>query len=181
MADPVKPAAASPLASASAWYLSMLEREAALAGRQAPAALMAEHLILTLGRDQQARADVPMTLAVSSRLSDCSVTLNALSGETLSWYLDVLATGGDQGMPEPAALALATAVAEPPPDAVLAVSGYETMAGRCFYRARWKHVVDGIPVEGDYIEVLVNGRHQKVFALSRVWHQPRVGKGAQEL
>ncbi len=181
MADQGKSAAASPLASANAWYLELLEREAALVGRQAPAALMAEHLVLSPASGHSARAGAPMTLAVNSRLSDCSVTLNAVSGETLSWYLDVLATGGTETMPEDAALALATTVAQPPEDAVLSVSGYETMADRTFFRARWSHVVAGIPVEGDFIEVLINGKHQKAFAMSRIWRQPRVGKGAQEL
>jgi len=163
---------------ASAWYLDLLEREGAAAGRPVQAAQLGEHLKL------QARgpvaAGVPTTYAVYSRLSDCSLRLNALNGETISWYLDVLASGGTEAMPPDAALALATQVAQPPADAVPDGAGYETMAGRCFFRARWRHVVNGVPVEGDYIEVLVNGKHQKAFSLSRVWRDPRIGRGAVE-
>ncbi|WP_418315126.1 hypothetical protein [Piscinibacter sakaiensis] len=180
MAD-ATPAAPAPLDSANTWYLALLEREAALAGKDFDAAEAAEWLLLSPAGGQTASAGAPMTLAVNSRLSDCSVRLNARSGETLSWYLDVLATGGSEAMPADQALALAIEVAQPPDDAVLASSAYETMADRCFFRARWDHVVGGIPVEGDYIEVLINGQHRKAFALSRIWRQPRVGKGAQEL
>ena len=163
---------------ASAWYLGLLEREAAAAGRPVQAAQLGAHL--KLQAQGPVAAGMPTTYAVYSRLSDCSLRLNALNGETISWYLDVLASGGTEAMPPDAALALATQVAQPPADAVLDGAGYETMAGRSFYRARWRHVVNGVPVEGDYVEVLVNGKHQKAFSLSRVWREPRTGRGAVE-
>ena len=83
-------------------------------------------------------------------------------------------------MPVDAALALASQVAELPADAVADGAGYETMVGRCIFRARWRHVVAGMPVEGDYIEVLVNGKHRRAFSMSRVWREPRLGLGAIE-
>lgn len=181
MADSNSAAPQSPLAAANSWYIALLEREAAAAGKPFDAAEMAEMLILSPASGHGAATGSPMTLAVNSKLSDCSVRLNAVSGETLSWYLDLLATGGSEAMPADEALALAAELAQLPADAVLSASGYETMAGRCFFRARWNHVVAGIPVEGDYIEVLINGQHRKAFALSKIWREPRVGKGAREL
>jgi hypothetical protein len=177
MADPSDTAAAA-ADPATAWYLGLLEREAGAAARPVKASELADHLQL---RPQgAAMPGSPTTYAVVSKLSDCSVRLNALSGDTISWYLDFLATGGTEAMPPDAALALATEVAQPPDDAVPAGAGYETMADRCVFRARWRHVVAGVPVEGDYIEVLINGKHQKAFSLSKVWREPRVGRGAIE-
>jgi hypothetical protein len=103
-----------------------------------------------------------------------------MTGETISWYIDALASGGNESMPTDAALALAAQVGQPPADAVLDVAGYETMAGRCSFRARWRHVVAGMPVEGDYIEVLVNGKHRRAYSLSKVWREPRLGSGPIE-
>ena len=177
MAEPTDRSAPS-TDPASAWYLGLLEREAAAAGRPVQAAQLGEHLKLqALG---PVAPGTPTSYALYSKLGDCSLRLNALNGETISWYLDVLASGGNESMPPDAALALATQVAQPPADAVPDGAGYETMAGRCFFRARWRHVVNGVPVEGDYIEVLVNGKHQKAFSLSRVWREPRTGRGAIE-
>lgn len=180
MADAPAPSA-SPIERATTWYLAMLERERSAAGRPVSAADLGEHLRLRPTEGASVQDGSPMTLGVYSRLSDCSIRLNATTGDTISWYLDFLAVGCDASMPPSDAVALATQVAEPPADAVLDESGYDIVATRSFFRVRWKHVRDGIPVEGDYIEVLINGKHRKAFALSKVWREPRVGAPPQAL
>ncbi|MEO8280517.1 MAG: hypothetical protein ABI564_12555 [Ideonella sp.] len=181
MADQTPANAGTPIERANAWYLLFLERESLAAGRPANASDLGEHLQLAPVGGKTAQDGAPIPLAVYSRLSTCSIRLNATTGETISWYLDFLALGCDASMPPADAVALATQVAEPPANAVLDESGYDIMAGRSFFRARWKHVLDGIPVEGDYIEVLINGKHRKVFSLSKVWRDPRVGAPPQSL
>jgi len=49
------------------------------------------------------------------------------------------------------------------------------LTDRTFFRARWSHSEQGLPVEGDYIEVLVNGRFRKAFSLNKVWRVPNLG------
>ncbi len=169
----------SPIERANAWYLQFLERESLAAGRPVSGGALGEHLRLGPSDGKSTGNAAPLTLGVFSRLSACSIRLNATTGETISWYLDFLAIGSDGTMPASEALTLATQVAEPPAEAVLDESGYDNMAGRNFFRARWKHVRDGLPVEGDYIEVLINGKHRKVFSLSKVWREPRVGAAPQ--
>lgn len=174
-------ASKSPVERANAWYLQFLERESVAAGRPVSATDLGEHLRLGPTDSQSTGDGAQLTLGVHSRLSACSIRLNATTGETISWYLDFLAIGCNGTMPAGDALTLATQVAEPPAEAVLDESGYDNMAGRNFFRARWKHVRDGLQVEGDYIEVLINGKHRKVFSLSKVWREPRVGAAPQSL
>ncbi len=181
MADQNTGSTGSPIERANAWYLLFLERESVAAGRPANASELGEHLQLGPVGDTGAKDGAPMAFGVYSRLSACSIRLNATSGDTISWYLDFLSLGCDRSMPPADAVALATQVAEPPADAVLEESGYDIVAGRSFFRVRWKHVIDGIPVEGDYIDVMINGKHRKVFSLSKVWRVPRVGAPPQSL
>ena len=177
MVDPAN-RSSTPADPASQWYLGLLEREAALVGRNVRASQLADYLRLL--PEGSVGAGAPASYALFSKLGNCSVRLNALTGETISWYIDALASGGNESMPTDAALALAAQVGQPPADAVLDVAGYETMAGRCSFRARWRHVVAGMPVEGDYIEVLVNGKHRRAYSLSKVWREPRLGSGPIE-
>jgi hypothetical protein len=85
--------------------------------------------------------------------------------------IDVL-DHSNESMPTAAALELATQDAQPPETAVLSQSGYENAGGRVFFRALWDHVHSGIPVERDYIQVLINARAPKAFSWSRHWHEP---------
>ncbi len=182
MADiPTTPAMApaGALEAAQRWFIALREREMAARGQPLPPGVLAQHLTLALADGQPAQHGTPMRLGLQSRFSDCTVRLNARDGALVSWYIDALAQGGHDLWPAPDALALATAVAQPPAQAVLSEHGYETMADRCFYRARWTHVEAGLPVEGDYIEVLVNGKFRKAFSLARRWREVRLGQAPQ--
>ena len=44
-------------------------------------------------------------------------------------------------------------------------------AGQPVFLARWHHRHEGIPVERDFIQVMINGRTRKAFALHRLWHE----------
>jgi hypothetical protein len=113
-------------------------------------------------------------------LTKYSIRLNATHGETISWYVDFLAQHGDESLPVDTALAIASATASPPPEAILETSAYDSAGGRTIFRARWKQVHNGLPVEDDFIEVLVNARAKKAFACTRFWHVPAPGAPAVE-
>ena len=104
------------------------------------------------------------------RTSDYSVKLNAEDGVLLGWYFDLLAEDGGNTISAPDAQRAAEQAAEPPADAVLAYARYEEVAGRPIFVAHWNHVVQGVPVERDYIHVYVNGKSGRVFGLFRKWH-----------
>jgi hypothetical protein len=104
------------------------------------------------------------------RLSDYSTTYNAVTGEQMSWFFDVLRNDAVPGADAEACLAAAHEVAKPPDDAVLMTSVFETQGGDTVFIARWEHVHDGTPVETDFIQVLVNPRTAKPFAHHRKWH-----------
>lgn len=163
--------------AAERWYFALLQREVAASG--SPDAAVHLRHFLRARPAGNARAGGPMLLDLQQRITECDLRLNRNTGELMSWYLDFLAVHGDQSMPAEEALKLAEQVAKPPSGARLESSGYETMADRCFYRARWSHVDQGLQVEGDYIEVLVNGKFKKVFSLSRIWRVPNLGRQAE--
>jgi hypothetical protein len=72
-------------------------------------------------------------------------------------------------------LKLAEQVAAPPKEAKLESSGYETVGPRTIYRARWVHFEQDMRVEGDFIEVLINGKNKQVFSFTKMWRTPKVG------
>lgn len=112
-----------------------------------------------------------VSFGVYQRLSDYSGGYNASNGEQVSWYFSALRPDSDNSLPEEEALEIATAIAKPPADAVLQESRYDEQAGTIYYMARWQHRVRRIPVERDFIQVLVNGGTKKPFALHRFWHE----------
>jgi hypothetical protein len=169
---------ASPGESAAAiaerWYMDLLRREVAAKGPPEAAEHVSHFISTSLEVGTPDQFGTPLRLALWQSVSECSVRLNRVNGELISWYLDFLAKEGDTSMPKDEALKLATATASPPQQAKLVEADYETMADRTFFRARWDHFEDKVQVDGDYIEVLVNGRFRKAFALSCVWRSPNL-------
>lgn len=113
---------------------------------------------------------------LSQRMSDYASSYNAITGERLSWLFDALreAPEADEAADPPdaaACLAVAREVASPPDGAELVVSDFEDQGGETAFVARWAHVHEGVPVEGDYIQVLVNPGTERAFAHHRKWHE----------
>ncbi|MCH9680317.1 MAG: hypothetical protein K0V04_02700 [Deltaproteobacteria bacterium] len=97
---------------------------------------------------------------------------NARTGEPLGWFFDRLMVGSERGgVPPSECLLEAIEVAQPPEGAVLEHHGYEDLGGSAVFVARWRHEHEGVVVEHDGIEVRVNGRTGKAFALHRRWHE----------
>ncbi|HEX4951018.1 MAG TPA: hypothetical protein VFZ34_30445 [Blastocatellia bacterium] len=105
------------------------------------------------------------------RVSDYSVELNAQDGSLMGWYFSLLADKSTDALPVEEVMEAATMTALPPSTARLTTSHYEEMGGKHIFIARWNHEENGIPVERDYIQVMVNGKTGHPFAFSRKWHQ----------
>jgi hypothetical protein len=109
-------------------------------------------------------------LRMLHRVSDYTVQLNALTGEQTGWYLAALSQDSTSDFPAAEALAVATKAADVPQNAVLEHFGYEEQGEQPVFVARWAHHENGIPVERDFIHVLVNGANGRPFAYRRRWH-----------
>lgn len=105
------------------------------------------------------------------RLSGYTATYNATTGEQISWFFNALRRAGGREVGRDEGLRVATEVAQPPPEAVLEMADYEDVAGEPVFTVRWTHVHEGIPVERDLIEVLINGSTGRALSLYRFWHQ----------
>jgi hypothetical protein len=114
---------------------------------------------------------VRVRLSLHQRLSDYSASYNARSSEQMSWFFAALMEGAQPGHRADECLETARTTANPPPDAELQIAEIELQADSAVFVARWRHLVDGIEVERDYIQVLVNPRTNKVFAFHRKWHE----------
>jgi hypothetical protein len=134
--------------------------------------------VLTLKHFIQARAEKVeqkgayrrVSFGMYQRISEYVARYSPITGEQRSWLFSAFAERSGKGLSKAQALELATKAANPPKDAVLEVADYEEQAGDEVFIARWAHVVDGIRVERDYIQVLVNGELGRVFAVHRHWH-----------
>lgn len=161
-------------------FFGLLQRELALR-RQAGAAAHLRHLLkLRVISEEPRGQDTLVKFKAEQRLTEYTTRLNAVNGEPLSWYIDFLSTEGDESLPAEAALEIARQTANPPADAQLQSAAYDASSGRTIFRARWIHLADGLPVEDDFIQVLVNAKAKKAFALTRFWRAPQPGGKAAE-
>lgn len=105
-----------------------------------------------------------------ARVSEFSAQYNAATGEPIAWFFAARMETPNAALQPDQAKRIAEDAAAPPHDAVLAKAEYEEQGGVPAFVARWKHVHQGLPVEGDVIQALVNGRTGKVISVYRLWH-----------
>jgi hypothetical protein len=175
-----EPATPASLTAVDNWFFTMLQRELELKGQGQATGALRKNLKLSVVDPGIPDGNQHLKMKLCQRLTKCSIRLNARSGETVSWYVDFIAKNGDRSMSRDDALDLATQVADPPDDAQLVHADYEDSGTGAIFRARWAHVQDTLPVEGDYIEVLINGRNRHPFAFRRVWRTPHLAAAAVE-
>jgi len=160
---------------AEQWYFDLLRAELRVRGQPEAAGYLPHYLRLVPAPGEAAEtAAGRIALSLQQRLTECEVRLNSQTGQAISWFVDFLSEHGDTSMPQEEALQLAARIAGLPDGAELECAGYESMADRTFFRARWIHRYQGLEVEGDYIEVLINGAAQKAFSVNRVWREPNL-------
>jgi len=134
--------------------------------------------VLTLQHERRAELDSVadegpyrrVRFALFRRRCDYAAQCNATTGEELSWLFGSLLRGSSDEMDKEQGLALAQEAAQPPPEAVLEQADYQVQGGQPVFVVRWAHHHDGIPVERDYIQALVNGATRRVVAVHRKWH-----------
>jgi len=167
--------------SADKFYFDQLRRGLELLRQDSAATHLREHLNLVLANETPAGANKLLKLKVGQRFTAYTLRLNAVSGEVISWYSDFLAAAeGGQSMTEDEALELAKKVASPPADAKPGGAQPEQAGERKIIRVRWSHEHGGLPVERDFIEVLINPSIKRAFACTRFWREPNLSGRALE-
>lgn len=129
------------------------------------------HFLKAQAGEPVVRGDLTMIpFDMHHRVSDYTSKLDVADGFVMGWHFQALADDPGDLVAEADALKAAAAEANPPPNAVLKFSGYERAGDEPVFMARWEHEENGIPVEGDYIHVLVNGKSGRPYAMYRKWH-----------
>jgi hypothetical protein len=139
---------------------------------EAEAALQLQHYLMArlAGRLKTGQLET-LQFNMFQRVSDYSVLLNAEDGELMGWSFPLLAEDPGKTVSVDEATKKAEAVAMPPPGAVLTDALYDEIGDAPVFIARWEHHEESVPVERDYIQVLVNGKSGRPFALSQKWHE----------
>lgn len=138
---------------------------------QGESALYLKHFLMAKPMEPAVRGElIKVPFEMFHRVSDYSIKLDAVDGQVMGWHFGLLSENPGKDVPADEALKAAQEEANPPPGAVLSESGYDQIGGKPVFIARWEHEESGIPVEQDYIHVLVNGKTGKPYSLSRKWH-----------
>jgi hypothetical protein len=170
MADEIPPEDRNAITRAEEAVFRVIERDLERQGTP-EAVLMLKHFVQARAEKVERKGPYKrVSFGMYQRISEYVARYSPVTGEQRSWLFAAFAERCGVGLSKAQALELATKAANPPKDAVLEVADYETQAGEEVFVARWAHVVDGIRVERDYIQVLVNGALGRVFAVHRQWH-----------
>ncbi len=108
---------------------------------------------------------------IFSRFSTYSASYNARNAQQNSMLLQAWIKGAGNELAQDEAVAIATKALNPPPQAVLETAQYDEAGGEPFFLVRWRHVHENVPVERDFIQVLINGQSRRIFAWHRKWHE----------
>lgn len=170
MADEIDPQDAEPIEPARAAVFRVLERD--LERQGTPEAVQYLQYLIH-ARPEAVERQGPykrVKFGMYQRVSEYSTKYSPVTGEQRSWLFAAFTERCGRGLTKAQALEVAKKAADLPEDAVLEVADYEEQAGEEVFVARWGHVVNGIKVERDYIQVLVNGALGRAFAVHRRWH-----------
>lgn len=165
---------------AERFYFAHLRRLARDKGARVPDQVLRRSLRTRLLAEERVEDGTRVTLGLEVRMTDVRVRLHAVTGEVLSWYVPVLAEASRRELPAEVLLETAASLAQPPEGAVLRVARYEDIGDQTVFVARWEHEIQGIAVEGDHLEVLVNGRSGQPFSFARSWREPEPEVGFRE-
>jgi hypothetical protein len=158
---------------ASRWYLSFLRAELHQKGDPDADQHLDELIRIVPSPENKPEAGA-VVLRLQYRVTDYEVRINAETGESISWFADFLALGGSASMGAEQALRMARTFIDLPSGAELDTAEFETAGNSTFFRARWLHRHNDLPVEGDYLEVLLNVDAGRPFSISRFWRTPNL-------
>ncbi|MBL8963481.1 MAG: hypothetical protein KF787_13825 [Phycisphaeraceae bacterium] len=173
---PPGPASHPCLADVQRWYNALVERELTKLDQPAAADFFRENFRLRQVAASPAPTGTNLKTKAQQSLTPHVSRFNARTGEPISWHISIIASPTDQTMTPQQGIELASAAADPiGPGASIVRSEYETSGDREPFVVRWEHTHEGLPVEGDFIEVRVNGKFKKVFGVTRLWRTPAMG------
>ncbi len=112
-----------------------------------------------------------VSFTMLSRYSAYSATHDPNTGAHTSMIWEKLSTNPGMEMTVDEGVKLATATLTPPPDARLETAEYDTAGEDPFLVVRWAHYHEGVKVEKDFLQAMINGRRRQIFAWHRRWHQ----------
>jgi hypothetical protein len=147
-----------------------LRKRLEVAGKGDAALYLRHHMKLEPDEELRCGRYIQRRYGMYQRVSEYSASFNAVTGAQMSWFFDLLRENSEDGLNEAACMAIAREVAKPPDDAVVETAVFEKHDGASVFIARWSHIHEGIPVENDFIQVLVNPKSGRAFAHHRKWH-----------
>lgn len=163
-------------ADAQRWYNALVERELAKLDQPAAADFFRENFRLRQVAASPAPTGTNLKTKAQQSLTPHVSRFNARTGELISWHISIIASPTDQSMTPEQGIELASAAADPiGQGAAIVRSEYESAGDREPFVVRWEHTHEGLPVEGDFIEVRVNGKYKKVYGVTRLWRTPAIG------
>jgi hypothetical protein len=112
-----------------------------------------------------------VSFTILSRYSSYSATNDPNTGAQTSMVWEKLATNPGMEMTIEEGVKLAITALSPPPDARLETAEYDTAGEDPFMVVRWAHFHEGVKVEKDFLQAMINGRRRQIFAWHRRWHQ----------
>lgn len=110
-------------------------------------------------------------VAVRRAFAGITVRLDAETGELLSWIIPERYKGASETViSEEQAKMLAAELVEISDEAEIEEMVQEREQDSHITNILWRHVVNGIEVEGDSISVQINSRTQEVISISKIWN-----------
>ena len=110
-------------------------------------------------------------VALREFFAGITVRLDADTGQLLSWIIPKRYEGAaETTINEERVKQLASEVVEIPGDAEIEEMVQEQEPDSHISNIIWRHVVNGLEVEGDFISVQINSKTQEVISLSKIWN-----------
>lgn len=119
------------------------------------------------GQPQRYQAEV----ALRQFFADITVRIDAETGELLSWIIPERYKGATETTIDlEQSLRLASELVEIPDDAEIEEMTQETQPDSHITNIIWRHVVNGLEVEGDCIIVQINSKTKEFISMAKVWN-----------
>ena len=110
-------------------------------------------------------------VALREFFAGITVRLDADTGQLLSWLIPKRYERADETtINEERVKQLASEVVEIPGDAEIEEIIQEQEPDSHISNVIWRHVVNGLEVEGDFISVQINSKTQEVVSMTRIWN-----------
>lgn len=103
-------------------------------------------------------------------VSSYDARYNVNTEERMGYMFSALMNDSKKNLSKEECLHIAIQEARLPEGAQQELAEFQTVGDEEFFVARWHHFHEGLWVEPDYIQVMVNANTGKVFGLQKHWH-----------